>query len=175
MSRTIGHKIAAKYGVICEPEFVQHRIHDDDKFLILGSDGLWNVRRVPAVAMKGLADVDAAAWLLACTPLQVLSSMDATAIVWDVLRSTAPGGSCMPPMPSTAATVSSTAVVDDTASMVRAVLSQSTLGRGASHLVCVASLIARSCLRCCVPFSCSSGVVMLRFYRLVCMWRLCCV
>ena len=41
MSRSIGDFIAKKIGVINEPEIFDYKICDDDKFIILASDGLW--------------------------------------------------------------------------------------------------------------------------------------
>ena len=41
MSRSIGDKIAHSIGVINEPEIKEFNIKDDDKFIIMGSDGVW--------------------------------------------------------------------------------------------------------------------------------------
>ncbi len=41
MSRSIGDFIAKKVGVINEPEILDIIINDNDKFIILASDGLW--------------------------------------------------------------------------------------------------------------------------------------
>ena len=41
MSRSIGDFIAKKIGVINIPEIFNYTICDDDKFIILASDGLW--------------------------------------------------------------------------------------------------------------------------------------
>ncbi len=41
MSRSIGDFIAKKIGVINEPEIFDYNICEDDKFIILASDGLW--------------------------------------------------------------------------------------------------------------------------------------
>ena len=41
MSRSLGDKIGAQVGVICEPEIFETTLTPDDKFLILASDGLW--------------------------------------------------------------------------------------------------------------------------------------
>ena len=43
MSRSIGDFIAKKIGVVNEPEIFDYNICDDDKFIILASDGLWEV------------------------------------------------------------------------------------------------------------------------------------
>ena len=41
MSRSLGDKIAAKIGVISVPEIIEERIRENDKVLILASDGVW--------------------------------------------------------------------------------------------------------------------------------------
>ena len=41
MSRSIGDKVAAKVGVIAEPEINEFLLTEDDKFIVIGSDGLW--------------------------------------------------------------------------------------------------------------------------------------
>lgn len=41
MSRSLGDMVAHEAGVSSEPEFSQHVLTDDDAFLILASDGLW--------------------------------------------------------------------------------------------------------------------------------------
>jgi serine/threonine protein phosphatase PrpC len=41
MSRSFGDSIAARVGVISEPDIGFHRIHASDKFIIIASDGLW--------------------------------------------------------------------------------------------------------------------------------------
>ena len=41
MSRSIGDKIAHSIGVINEPEIKEFNIKNDDKFIIMGSDGVW--------------------------------------------------------------------------------------------------------------------------------------
>lgn len=43
MSRTIGDLEAKKIGVISEPDLILKKIDDNSKFLIMGSDGLWDV------------------------------------------------------------------------------------------------------------------------------------
>lgn len=43
MSRCMGHTIAEKAGVISDPEFQAIQLTPNDKFLIIGSDGLWRV------------------------------------------------------------------------------------------------------------------------------------
>ena len=43
MSRTIGDLQAKKIGVISEPDIIMKKIENDSKFLIIGSDGLWDV------------------------------------------------------------------------------------------------------------------------------------
>lgn len=41
MSRSFGDSVVARVGVISEPEVSFHRISGQDKFVIIGSDGLW--------------------------------------------------------------------------------------------------------------------------------------
>lgn len=41
MSRSFGDQIAHQLGVICEPEMVEYELNEEDKFLILASDGIW--------------------------------------------------------------------------------------------------------------------------------------
>eukprot|EP00899_Mesostigma_viride_P012184 jgi/Mesvir1/20967/Mv08034-RA.1 len=41
MSRSIGDRIVGAYGVIPDPSCSQHKVTEDDKFLILATDGLW--------------------------------------------------------------------------------------------------------------------------------------
>ena len=40
MSRSIGDDYASKYGVISTPEIAESRLLEEDKILIIGSDGL---------------------------------------------------------------------------------------------------------------------------------------
>ncbi|EGR31955.1 protein phosphatase 2c, putative [Ichthyophthirius multifiliis] len=41
MTRSLGDKAAAIAGVICEPEIYEMDIQDEDKFIIVASDGVW--------------------------------------------------------------------------------------------------------------------------------------
>jgi len=41
MSRSIGDHSLEKSGVIATPEFIDKEIQEDDKVLIIASDGLW--------------------------------------------------------------------------------------------------------------------------------------
>ena len=41
MSRSFGDEIAASVGTISEPEIEEYEITEDDKFIILASDGIW--------------------------------------------------------------------------------------------------------------------------------------
>ena len=41
MSRSFGDEIAHQIGVICEPEIIEYQLHEEDKFLVLASDGIW--------------------------------------------------------------------------------------------------------------------------------------
>lgn len=41
MSRSFGDSVSARVGVISEPEISFHRILDQDRFVVIASDGLW--------------------------------------------------------------------------------------------------------------------------------------
>jgi serine/threonine protein phosphatase PrpC len=41
MTRSFGDEIAHQIGVICEPEIIEYKLHEEDKFIILASDGIW--------------------------------------------------------------------------------------------------------------------------------------
>ena len=41
LTRSFGDEILSKVGVICEPEIKEFKLGKDDKFIILGTDGLW--------------------------------------------------------------------------------------------------------------------------------------
>lgn len=41
MSRSFGDRVAETVGVICDPEIKEHYFEQDDKFIILASDGVW--------------------------------------------------------------------------------------------------------------------------------------
>ena len=41
LTRSFGDEIMSKVGVICEPEIKQFFLGKDDKFIIIGTDGLW--------------------------------------------------------------------------------------------------------------------------------------
>ena len=41
MSRSFGDDIAHTIGVICEPEIIEIDFNEEDKFIILASDGIW--------------------------------------------------------------------------------------------------------------------------------------
>jgi len=43
LTRTLGDKEMKKYGVIPEPDFYIKKIENDDFFVIIGSDGIWDV------------------------------------------------------------------------------------------------------------------------------------
>ena len=45
MTRTIGDLLAKKIGVISEPDIITKKIDNNSKFLVVGSDGLWEVIR----------------------------------------------------------------------------------------------------------------------------------
>ena len=41
MSRSIGDNVSKTVGVSCQPEIIQYKLEEKDKFIIVGSDGLW--------------------------------------------------------------------------------------------------------------------------------------
>lgn len=41
MSRAIGDQVASSVGVIAEPEIIEHKLTSIDRFIIIGSDGIW--------------------------------------------------------------------------------------------------------------------------------------
>ena len=41
MSRSIGDYVASSLGVISEPIFIEETIDKDTKFIVIGSDGIW--------------------------------------------------------------------------------------------------------------------------------------
>jgi serine/threonine protein phosphatase PrpC len=41
MSRSFGDRVAASVGVIAEPEIMEYKFQEDDKFIIVASDGVW--------------------------------------------------------------------------------------------------------------------------------------
>ena len=41
MSRSIGDLVASSVGVSPEPEFYEYDMSEDDKFIVLASDGVW--------------------------------------------------------------------------------------------------------------------------------------
>ncbi|CAG9333789.1 unnamed protein product [Blepharisma stoltei] len=41
MSRALGDFVASQVGVIAEPEIIEHRLTEADKFIIIASDGIW--------------------------------------------------------------------------------------------------------------------------------------
>ena len=41
MSRSFGDQIASSVGVICEPEIKEYVLKEEDKCIVLASDGLW--------------------------------------------------------------------------------------------------------------------------------------
>ena len=41
MSRSIGDKVAAQVGVISEPEIFEKSLTEEDKFMVIASDGIW--------------------------------------------------------------------------------------------------------------------------------------
>jgi len=43
ISRTFGDLLAQEVGVICEPDVKTHKLQPRDRFVVLGSDGVWDV------------------------------------------------------------------------------------------------------------------------------------
>ena len=43
MSRSLGDSIVHTVGVSAEPEITDHEIQDTDEFIIMGTDGVWDV------------------------------------------------------------------------------------------------------------------------------------
>lgn len=41
MSRSFGDILANKIGIICKPEIMEWYFSEEDKFIIIASDGLW--------------------------------------------------------------------------------------------------------------------------------------
>ena len=41
MTRSFGDEIAHQIGVICDPEIVEYEFKEEDKFIIIASDGIW--------------------------------------------------------------------------------------------------------------------------------------
>jgi serine/threonine protein phosphatase PrpC len=41
MSRSLGDGIAASVGVICDPEILEFNMTSEDKFIVIGSDGIF--------------------------------------------------------------------------------------------------------------------------------------
>jgi serine/threonine protein phosphatase PrpC len=59
MSRSIGDHCVASVGVIAEPVVTQYDLDDDDEFLILASDGVWEFmgsQEAVDVVARGLAE-----------------------------------------------------------------------------------------------------------------------
>ena len=43
MSRSIGDSVAAMVGVSCEPDLLTYSLQPYDKFVVLASDGIWEL------------------------------------------------------------------------------------------------------------------------------------
>ena len=41
MSRSFGDEVAHQIGVSTDPEIIEYELHEEDKFIILASDGIW--------------------------------------------------------------------------------------------------------------------------------------
>lgn len=57
MTRAIGDKVAREIGLIYKPEIIQHRLTDEDKFLIIASDGIWEF-----ITIQKAVDIVAKHW-----------------------------------------------------------------------------------------------------------------
>lgn len=54
MSRSIGDSSAKKIGVSCEPELFQYKLKHENKFIVIGTDGLWdNLSNEEVLAIAG--------------------------------------------------------------------------------------------------------------------------
>lgn len=83
MTRALGDYCLKNYGVICEPEITHWRLSPNDKFIVLATDGIWDVlsneqvvktvASAPARTSAGKAVVEAAvrAWKLKYTTSKV--------------------------------------------------------------------------------------------------------
>ena len=64
MSRALGDLLAQEIGVVCEPETRQYQVTDEDEFVLLCSDGVWefipSLEAVKLVASFGRANVNGA-------------------------------------------------------------------------------------------------------------------
>jgi serine/threonine protein phosphatase PrpC len=70
MSRSLGDSVAKTCGIIYDPEFNVHTISAADRFLILASDGLWDVMgNDEAVQFVGLHLATASSLEQACEAL----------------------------------------------------------------------------------------------------------
>ncbi len=49
MSRSFGDRVAASVGVIAEPEIFEYKFQEEDKFMIIASDGVWEFIESPEV------------------------------------------------------------------------------------------------------------------------------
>ena len=43
VTRSFGDRKHREYGLISEPEITTHRVSKEDRYLIMGSDGFWDV------------------------------------------------------------------------------------------------------------------------------------
>lgn len=41
MSRSFGDRVAVSVGVVAEPEIFEYKLQEEDKFMIVASDGVW--------------------------------------------------------------------------------------------------------------------------------------
>ncbi|XP_021749847.1 probable protein phosphatase 2C 12 [Chenopodium quinoa] len=74
MSRSFGDLVMKHYGIICTPVFTHHHITSDDLFIVLATDGVWDVLGIDEVtsavcsvddekmAAKAVVDAAVAAW-----------------------------------------------------------------------------------------------------------------
>lgn len=57
MSRSFGDRVAASVGVIAEPEIIEYKFVEEDKFFILASDGVWEFIDSPEVILTLLNNI----------------------------------------------------------------------------------------------------------------------
>jgi len=60
MSRSLGDSVAHTAGVISEPEMFTHKLSEDDKIIVMASDGLWefmtNQEVIDMIVKSGMAE-----------------------------------------------------------------------------------------------------------------------
>jgi serine/threonine protein phosphatase PrpC len=53
MSRSLGDALATELGVVATPEYMQHPLCASDRFVILATDGLWEVYTAQGTTLQG--------------------------------------------------------------------------------------------------------------------------